>query len=97
MDLLPRRHWKKGQRPGPTTPELSAKIPEGKMEPPDSKWESMDPDRDLTDTQKRQLLARAVKTAVKLVFANHVYQFCGVLYLQLAGGPIGLRLTSIVA
>ena len=95
--LLPEQLHKKGRKPGPTTPELSCKITDDQKEPPWSKWEPTNPDRDLSDTQKRQLLAKAVKIAVKVVFGNHVYQLCGVLYLQLAGGPIGLRLTSIVA
>ena len=52
------------------------------------------PEHDLSDMQKRTLLA---KVAIKSVFANHVYRFMGVTYLQLEGGPIGLRLTSVVA
>ena len=95
--LVPDCLWKRGRRPGPTTTELSSKIPEGLQEPPDSKWEPTDPDSDLTDHQRRVLLSEAVRVAVKVVFGNHVYQFCGVLYQQSEGGPIGLRLTSVVA
>ena len=97
VEVLLARLKKGGNRPGPRTLELRTKIPEGKEEPPGSKWEETNPDKDLTEQQRRQILSEAVRLAVKIVFSNHVYQFCGVLYRQLAGGPIGLRLTSIVA
>ena len=38
-----------------------------------------------------------VRLAVLTVFKHHTYQFNGVYYRQDGGGPIGLRLTSIVA
>ena len=94
--LIPDRVFSLGRRPGPTTPELSMKIPQDKEMPPYSKWKSTDI-RTLTSQQKKLLLTRAVKTAVKVIFKNHVYQFGGVYYLQVSGGPIGLRLTSVVA
>ena len=62
-----------------------------------TRWRMTNPDRDLSEYQKRFILAKVVKVAVRSVFANHVYRFMGVIYLQLEGGPIGLRLTSIVA
>ena len=31
------------------------------------------------------------------VFSNHMHQFNGLMYKQLLGAPIGLRLTSVVA
>ena len=94
--LIPDRVFSLVRRPGPTTPELSMKIPQDKEMPPYSKWKSTDI-RTLTSQQKKILLSRAVKTAVKVIFKNHVYQFGGVYYLQVSGGPIGLRLTSVVA
>ena len=62
-----------------------------------SKWRSTNPERDLDESQKRLLLSKVVKVAIVSVFKNHLYMFNGETYLQLAGGPIGLRLTSIVA
>ena len=94
--LVPDRVFTIGRRPGPTTPELSIKIPKDSDRPPVSKWKESDIST-LSSGQKRHLLSRAVKTAVKTIFAHHVYQFCGVYYVQVAGGPIGLRLTSVVA
>ena len=95
--LVPARLHKGGRRPGPTTLELSTKLEKDFSTHPESKWSATNPEVDLDDTQKRLLLSRVVKTAVKVIFANHIYQFAGVLFIQLVGGPIGLRLTSIVA
>ena len=96
LDIVPDRLSVMGRRPGPTTPELSMKIPQDMDETPVSKWKPTDT-TSLTNIQKKLLLSRAVKTAVKTIFRHHVYQFDGVYYIQLAGGPIGLRLTSVVA
>ena len=71
--------------PDPTTARLT------------SKWRTTNPMSDLTEQQSRILLAKVVKFAVLTIFKNHVYSFNGQVYIQLAGGPIGLRLTSIVA
>ena len=97
MKLVPARLHKGGRRPGPTTLELSTKLEKDFSTHPESKWSPTNPEVDLDDTQKRLLLSRVVKTAVNVIFANHIYQFAGVLFIQLVGGPIGLRLTSIVA
>ena len=62
-----------------------------------TKWRSTNPERDLSVDQLRFLIAKVIKVATKTVFANNIYMFMGVTYLQLVGGPIGLRLTSMVA
>ena len=62
-----------------------------------TKWRMTNPERDLDENQKRFILSKVVKVAIIAVFKNHLYTFNGVTYVQLAGGPIGLRLTSIVA
>ena len=85
------------QRPGPTTTELGTKLTKDTKVHNESKWKMTNPDVDLSSAEKRLLLSRVVRTVVKVVFANHVYQFAGVLYIQLVGGPIGLKLTSLVA
>ena len=95
------------QGPGPITDE-----PKGREPPPpavttlgpgpsvvqeESKWLPTNPERDLTKAEQRRVIAKAVKVAIMCVFSNHVYQFGGKKYKQVAGGPIGLRLTSLVA
>ena len=62
-----------------------------------TKWRASNPERDLTKDQLRYLLAKVLKVAILSVFRNHMYMFMGIVYIQLAGGPIGLRLTSMVA
>ena len=62
-----------------------------------SKWRMTNPMRDLDDNQRKLLLAKVVKFAIVMVFKNHLYMFNGTTYIQLSGGPIGLRLTSVVA
>ena len=98
--LLPGRVSKKGVRPGPTTDELSVRtgmIASGPSAPRTTKWRATNPMTDLNDNQRRFILSKVIKIAVLRVFQNHVYSFNGQVYLQLAGGPIGLRLTSMVA
>ena len=94
--ILPTRSKTRGQRPGPTTEELRTKVTEdGTLGP--TKWTMTDTEKDLQPPQKRILLATAVRLLTILIFSNHMYQFGGVNYRQLIGGPIGLRLTSVVA
>ena len=101
--LVPARVHKYGKRPGPTSTELGKKFcPPDKTEDPDSRgqdslWQPTNPDQDLTASEKRRLIAKSVKLAIITVFRNHVYQFGERRYRQVSGGPIGLRLTSLVA
>ena len=96
----------RGRKRGPSTRELGVKKqpprptgvdPPTPHQPPLSKWRQINPDVELRDTERRLILAKAVKVAVKIIFANHIYQFGGKKYKQVAGGPIGLRLTRLVA
>ena len=96
--LLPTRTKTRGKRPGSTTEELRTKLSKQDGAPPPSeKWTETNPEMDLNKTQKRFLLATAVRLLIVLIFSNHLYQFAGVEYRQLLGGPIGLRLTSMIA
>ena len=61
-----------------------------------SKWKDTDVSR-LLDRDKRRILGNVMKIAIINVFRHHMYQFNGRTYRQSAGGPIGLRLTSVVA
>ena len=99
VGLVPGRLKRRGNRPGNTTTELSAKRPDPYSEDPAeplSKWAHTDPSK-LSRSQKRHLIARACQVAVLNIFAHHQYQFEGKTYRHSSGAPIGLRLTSIVA
>ena len=99
VDLVPKRTKARGKRPGPTTTELGAKKldPDGRGSKVESKWTETDPERTLTEENKRLLLATVMMIATRQIFKYHVYTFAGEVYRQLLGGPIRLRFTSIVA
>jgi hypothetical protein len=52
---------------------------------------------ELTDLEKRVIVAMVMKIAVRKLFKSHVYSFAGKHFLQKVGGPIGLRSTCAVA
>ena len=45
----------------------------------------------LTAMEKRLLIAKVLKTSVLAMFRTHTYSFGGKYFLQVKGGPIGLR------
>ena len=98
--LLPRRTKRMGRRPGPTTLELRQKDPDPAKQSSRTKeslWMESDPDNKLTEQEKRLLFSIVIKTAIRLIFKHHLYVFAGEARRQTKGGPIGLRLTSLVA
>ena len=52
---------------------------------------------DIMEHEKRMIIATAMEIGVNVAMSTHVYVFCGRLYLQWAGGPIGLRITACLA
>merc|ERR1711954_121906 len=52
---------------------------------------------DLTSEQKQLLLGCVIEQFARLVFSTHFYEWEGQLFRQVAGGPIGLRATGVVA
>ena len=52
---------------------------------------------ELTDKEKKEIVAHIVKIGVNTMFSTHVYTFGGKYYNQRKGGPIGLRATGAVA
>ena len=78
--LLPRRWSKGGSRPAPVDK--------------DDHW--VFPDVELTNLEKRIIVATMVQIGVLVMFNTHVYSFNGEMFLQKAGGPIGLRSTCAV-
>ena len=100
--LLPRRLHKRGHKPGPTTDELRMKHRNPRKtndneQQQKTKWDNNNPPELMTDKDRRRLLAATVALGVEVVFSHHIYKFRGICYKQLEGGPIGLRLTSLVA
>ena len=51
----------------------------------------------LTLKEKQLVMANVMKTAVLAIFKCHTYSFDQKFYLQLRGGPIGLRSSCCVA
>ena len=50
-----------------------------------------------SEHDKKLLLEACLAVGVKETFQSHLYTFGGLIYQQLVGGAIGLRLTSVVA
>ena len=56
-----------------------------------------DTSRIINKSDVRKIVALTVEIGVNVVMCSHVYQFCGKYYLQVNGGPIGLRSTATLA
>ena len=52
---------------------------------------------ELPPPARRKILGKVLEIAVKTTFSNHIYLFHNRLFRQGKGGPIGLRLTGVVA
>ena len=88
--VLPWRASKSGARPG-----ITGEGPLGPGEGRVIQW--IFPNVELSELQKRKVIARVLQVAVKTMFRTHVYKFDTKYYLQQQGGPIGLRATCAVA
>ena len=55
------------------------------------------PRRVFSEEEKKQIVARVVEAAVIICMGTHVYTFCGDIFLQKEGGPIGMRFTASLA
>ena len=82
--IMPRRTSGGGVRPGVTAN-------------PDKEQHWYFPPMNLTEMDKRMVVAMVVKVGVLLMMNTHVYSWDGESYLQGGGGPIGLRSTCAVA
>ena len=82
--VLPRRTSRGGVRPGVTSS-------------PDNEEHWYFPPMEMTETERRMVVAMVVKVGVLIMMNTHVYSWNGESYLQRAGGPIGLRSTCAVA
>ena len=82
--ILPRRTSRGGVRPGITAS-------------PDNEEHWYFPNVELTELEKRMVVATVVKVGVLVMMNTHMYTWNGNTFLQKAGGPIGLRSTCAVA
>ena len=88
--VLPWRRHVNGTRPG-----ITGEGPMGAEVGDQEQW--VFPKVELTDREKRLIIATVMKIAVLVLFKSHVYTFGGKFYLQKHGGPIGLRSTCAIA
>ena len=88
--VLPRRRYVNGTRP-----EVTGAGPMGAESGDQNQWKFRNVE--LSDLEKRQIVAMVIKIAVRMLFKRHVYSFGGNHFLQKVGGPIGLRSTCAVA
>ena len=55
------------------------------------------PEQSPNETQKRELIIRALHIAIKFIMNNHTYTFGNQIRKQSKGGPIGLDITGAIA
>ena len=53
--------------------------------------------KELFESDKKRIVAAVVEILVNLVMASHVYTFGDKWFIQVDGGPIGLRSTASLA
>ena len=88
QDVIPRRLSKSGQKPSILTA--------GTDEQRERWWYPVTPGR-MSNEQKKKVMASVVQQMVKATFSTHLYEWEGQTFLQVFGGPIGLRATGPVA
>ena len=86
--VIPKKISKFGRKPTVRTADADEKR---------ERWSyPVDPEK-LSLIQKKKIQAGVVQQMIKLVFSTHFYEWEGVFYQQVTGGPIGLRATGYVA
>ena len=88
--VVPVRRHKKGKKPG-----VTGCGPLSKHKDDEELW--LFPTTEPTELEKRRLLACCVEIGIRKAFTSHLYKFAGQTFLQLDGGPIGVRLAGAVA
>ena len=87
-DILPKRLAKSGSHPTIKTFHVDEQK---------ERWSYPHPVDFLTLELKRNIVANIIEQMMIEPFETHVYEWEGKLYLQMAGGPIGLRSSGPVA
>ena len=91
-DILPRRKTRRGRKPGITTGEVMGPLYEEERE---SLFGPLP--KQLSEEEKRIVLAKVIKQATYTTMKNHTYRFGGDIRKQREGGPIGLSLSGTLA
>ena len=76
--IIPKRRHKKGTRPGPTTGELHKRRrydSNGEEKESESKWVAVR--KELSEKEKRQMVAKVIEIGIRTTFRNHIYQWGG--------------------
>ena len=81
--VLPRRTSKGGVRPGVTADPRR-----------EENW--IFPEVEMTRKEKRMIVATVIQIGVLTMMNTHIYEFDSEIFLQRAGGPIGLRAVARV-
>ena len=89
--VLPRRMYNHGTKPG-----LTGAGPMGANPDDENQWQ-FKRDMNLTEPEKKTIMAEVLRLAVEIMFDTHIYSFGGHFYKQKEGGPIGLRSTCALA
>ena len=62
---------------------------------PESQW--VFPEKELSEEEKKEIVARCIEIGVCLIFENFCYKFGGRVFKQQGGGPMGAKVTMAVA
>ena len=85
----PTRKKKKGK------PKLTGNAQANEEEKRHEQWNEAEEIPD--EHTKKKMLATAIKTVIKFIMENHIYEFDNKLMKQSKGGPIGLEVTGEIA
>ena len=80
---------------GGTKPTMTGAMGSKIDDDPEGQW--VFPERELTEEEEREVIARCTEIAVRIVFENFCYKFGGEVLKQEEGGPIGARMTMAAA
>ena len=94
-DYLPVRKFQGGKEPGMTGGRVRGPNKVGQVQEKDEKWEHKCPPTGAA--WRKKIVGMMAQVGVQVAFRHYCYTFGGRLYHQLRGGPIGDRLTMIVA
>ena len=76
-------------------PKLTGNAQANEEEKRHEQWDEAEERPD--EHTKKKMLATAVKTVIKFIMENHVYEYANQLMKQTRGGPIGLEITGEIA
>ena len=80
---------------GGTNPKMTGRMGSKLDDSPEEHW--IFPTVELTEVEKREVVARCVEIGMRMIFENFCYKFGGETLRQDGGGPIGARVTMAAA